>query len=133
MADVPAPCGQTPIRSIRRALRLLRALEQRVGGAGAEQPARGAALPTTYHLLRTLVHEGVVRDGPRRCELIDLATEAPGGMTEPPVGERMDFRAGAHAHAGGRAVLAQLGREERADHLARHLVDPVHPARRRRF
>ncbi|MBB4984305.1 MULTISPECIES: hypothetical protein [Streptomyces] len=129
MADVPAPCRQTLIRSIRRALRLLRALEQRVGGAGAEQPARGAALPTTYHLL---VHEGVVRDGPRRCELIDLATEAPGEMAEPPVGERMDFRAGAHAHAGGRAVLAQLGREERADHLARHPADPAHPARPRR-
>ncbi|MGX2995928.1 IclR family transcriptional regulator [Streptomyces sp. JNUCC 64] len=57
--DDPVP---TLIGSVRRALRLLEAAAARPGGAPAKQLAReaGVALPTAYHLLRTLVHEGYV-------------------------------------------------------------------------
>ena len=50
----------TLITSVQRALRLLEAVSERPGGTTAKYLARrtGIALPTTYHLLRTLVHEG---------------------------------------------------------------------------
>lgn len=52
--------GPTLIASVQRALRLLEAVGECGGGATAKTLARrtGFALPTTYHLLRTLVHEG---------------------------------------------------------------------------
>ncbi|MFB7512422.1 IclR family transcriptional regulator [Streptomyces sp. NPDC056144] len=59
----PRPAGApTLIQSVQRALRLLRALEQRGGTATAKQLARDTdlPLPTAYHLLRTLIHEGLV-------------------------------------------------------------------------
>ncbi|WP_435057420.1 IclR family transcriptional regulator [Streptomyces sp. bgisy060] len=48
------------ISSVQRALRLLEAVASHVEGAPAKQLARetGLPLPTTYHLLRTLTHEG---------------------------------------------------------------------------
>ncbi|MFF9085717.1 IclR family transcriptional regulator [Streptomyces sp. NPDC014991] len=54
------PAGATLIGSVQRAMRLLEAVAARAYGAPAKQLARetGLALPTTYHLLRTLVHEG---------------------------------------------------------------------------
>ncbi|MFF1403107.1 IclR family transcriptional regulator [Streptomyces sp. NPDC058294] len=54
------PAGATLIGSVQRAMRLLEAVAARPYGAPAKQLARetGLALPTTYHLLRTLVHEG---------------------------------------------------------------------------
>ncbi|MEW2352486.1 IclR family transcriptional regulator [Spirillospora sp. NPDC029432] len=50
----------TLIASVQRALRLMEAVAAHPGGAPAKQLAREAALPlaTTYHLLRTLAHEG---------------------------------------------------------------------------
>ncbi|MEV5480392.1 IclR family transcriptional regulator C-terminal domain-containing protein [Streptomyces sioyaensis] len=50
----------TLIGSVQRALRLLEAVGAHPGGALAKQLARetGLPLPTTYHLLRTLTHEG---------------------------------------------------------------------------
>jgi DNA-binding IclR family transcriptional regulator len=44
-------------------MRLLEAVAERENGAPAKQLARdaGLALPTAYHLLRTLVHEGYLR------------------------------------------------------------------------
>lgn len=53
----------TLIGSVQRALRLLEAVGAHVGGAPAKQLARetGLPLPTTYHLLRTLTHEGYLR------------------------------------------------------------------------
>ncbi|MEB3368083.1 IclR family transcriptional regulator [Saccharopolyspora mangrovi] len=50
----------TLIASVQRALRLLEVVGQHPGGITAKCLARntGLALPTTYHLLRTLVHEG---------------------------------------------------------------------------
>lgn len=54
------PDGPTLINSVRRAVHLLDA----VGSAGGPVPAKALArrtqlpLATTYHLLRTLVHEG---------------------------------------------------------------------------
>ncbi|WP_354641625.1 IclR family transcriptional regulator [Kitasatospora camelliae] len=54
--------GRSPtlITSVQRALRLLEAVGSHPGGATAKQLARAAGLPlgTTYHLLRTLAHEG---------------------------------------------------------------------------
>ncbi|MFI9245691.1 IclR family transcriptional regulator [Streptomyces sp. NPDC053086] len=53
----------TLIGSVQRAMRLLETVSTHVYGAPAKQLARetGLALPTTYHLLRTLVHEGYLR------------------------------------------------------------------------
>ncbi|MEU3947319.1 helix-turn-helix domain-containing protein [Streptomyces sp. NPDC029526] len=53
----------TLIGSVQRALRLLECVAGHMYGAPAKQLARetGLALPTTYHLLRTLVHEGYLR------------------------------------------------------------------------
>ncbi|MFD8395702.1 IclR family transcriptional regulator [Streptomyces sp. NPDC059680] len=63
-ADAPgSPAAATLIGSVQRAMRLLEAVATHVYGAPAKQLARetGLALPTTYHLLRTLVHEGYLR------------------------------------------------------------------------
>ncbi|OKH99891.1 transcriptional regulator [Streptomyces sp. CB02923] len=53
----------TLIGSVQRALRLLEAVGSHSAGAPAKQLAReaGLPLPTTYHLLRTLTHEGYLR------------------------------------------------------------------------
>ncbi|MFH8494097.1 IclR family transcriptional regulator [Streptomyces coeruleorubidus] len=58
----PAPPA-TLIGSVQRAMRLLETVAAHEYGAPAKQLARetGLALPTTYHLLRTLVHEGYLR------------------------------------------------------------------------
>ncbi|MFF8946340.1 IclR family transcriptional regulator [Streptomyces sp. NPDC014864] len=52
--------SQTLIGSVQRAMRLLETVARHEYGAPAKQLARetGLALPTAYHLLRTLVHEG---------------------------------------------------------------------------
>ncbi|WP_328753318.1 helix-turn-helix domain-containing protein [Streptomyces sp. NBC_00285] len=49
--------------SVQRAMRLLEAVAEHEHGAPAKQLARetGLALPTAYHLLRTLVHDGYLR------------------------------------------------------------------------
>ncbi|MFD3538004.1 IclR family transcriptional regulator [Streptomyces sp. NPDC058662] len=51
------------IGSVQRALRLLEAVSSHSDGAPAKQLAReaGLPLPTAYHLLRTLTHEGYLR------------------------------------------------------------------------
>ncbi|MER6975922.1 IclR family transcriptional regulator C-terminal domain-containing protein [Streptomyces carpinensis] len=56
----PAQPPQTLIGSVQRAMRLLETVARHEYGAPAKQLARetGLALPTAYHLLRTLVHEG---------------------------------------------------------------------------
>ncbi|GGX12021.1 transcriptional regulator [Streptomyces malachitofuscus] len=61
-APASAPTA-TLIGSVQRAMRLLEAVAGHEYGAPAKQLARetGLALPTTYHLLRTLVHEGYLR------------------------------------------------------------------------
>ncbi|WP_424212776.1 IclR family transcriptional regulator [Streptomyces sp. BI20] len=53
----------TLIGSVQRALRLLEAVGSHREGAPAKQLAReaGLSLPTAYHLLRTLTHEGYLR------------------------------------------------------------------------
>ncbi len=54
------PPSATLIGSVQRAMRLLECVAGHPHGAPAKQLARetGLALPTAYHLLRTLVHEG---------------------------------------------------------------------------
>ena len=65
--DQPDPSEQAPsgtlIGSVQRAMRLLESVAGHEHGAPAKQLARetGLALPTAYHLLRTLVHEGYLR------------------------------------------------------------------------
>ncbi|WP_442818951.1 IclR family transcriptional regulator [Streptomyces sp. NBC_01235] len=58
----PHPAA-TLIGSVQRAMRLLESVAEHQYGAPAKQLARetGLALPTAYHLLRTLVHEGYLR------------------------------------------------------------------------
>ncbi|MEU2336842.1 IclR family transcriptional regulator [Streptomyces sp. NPDC006654] len=55
--------GPTLIMSVQRAFRLLEAVSAHENGAPAKQLAREAGLPlaTSYHLLRTLVHDGYLR------------------------------------------------------------------------
>ncbi|MGW4730078.1 IclR family transcriptional regulator [Streptomyces shenzhenensis] len=57
------PHSVTLIGSVQRAMRLLECVAGHEHGAPAKQLARetGLALPTAYHLLRTLVHEGYLR------------------------------------------------------------------------
>ena len=57
---------QTLIVSVQRALHLLDAVGTSTKPASAKKLARGSGLPlaTTYHLLRTLVHEGYLRKLP---------------------------------------------------------------------
>ena len=52
----------TLIQSVQRALHIMEALAGRHGRATVKQLARdtGLALPTTYHLVRTLTHEGYI-------------------------------------------------------------------------
>ncbi|MGQ4483177.1 IclR family transcriptional regulator [Streptomyces sp. SAS_276] len=59
----PQPSAATLIGSVQRAMRLLESVAAHGHGAPAKQLARetGLALPTAYHLLRTLVHEGYLR------------------------------------------------------------------------
>lgn len=59
----PAAPAPTLIGSVQRALRLMEAASVHPHGATAKHLARRAELPlsTTYHLLRTLVHEGYLR------------------------------------------------------------------------
>ncbi|WP_197287881.1 IclR family transcriptional regulator [Streptomyces apocyni] len=63
MADSGTTTAPTLIGSVQRAMRLLEAVAAHEGGAPAKQLAReaGLALPTAYHLLRTLAHEGYLR------------------------------------------------------------------------
>lgn len=53
----------TLIQSVQRALHLMEAVADIEGRANAKELARkvGLPLPTTYHLLRTLVHEGYLQ------------------------------------------------------------------------
>lgn len=62
-ADPAQPHSATLIGSVQRAMRLLECVAGHEHGAPAKQLARetGLALPTAYHLLRTLVHEGYLR------------------------------------------------------------------------
>ncbi len=62
-APSPPSPPATLIGSVQRAMRLLETVARHEYGAPAKQLARetGLALPTTYHLLRTLVHEGYLR------------------------------------------------------------------------
>ncbi|MDG4857200.1 IclR family transcriptional regulator C-terminal domain-containing protein [Streptomyces sp. T-3] len=63
MATAAGTAAPTLIGSVQRAMRLLEAVGAHEDGAPAKQLAReaGLALPTAYHLLRTLTHEGYLR------------------------------------------------------------------------
>nr|WP_238697352.1 IclR family transcriptional regulator C-terminal domain-containing protein [Streptomyces sp. E2N166] len=62
-APSAGPPSATLISSVQRAMRLLECVAEHAYGAPAKQLARETrlALPTAYHLLRTLVHEGYLR------------------------------------------------------------------------
>ncbi|MET9396223.1 helix-turn-helix domain-containing protein [Kitasatospora sp. NPDC002965] len=83
----------TLISSVQRALRLLEAVGGFLQGATAKQLARAAGLPlgTTYHLLRTLTHEGYLRRADGRFyygEAVDGI-----GRADDRQSERFDLRA----------------------------------------
>ncbi|MET9915676.1 MULTISPECIES: IclR family transcriptional regulator [unclassified Streptomyces] len=63
MTTASSTAAPTLIGSVQRALRLLEAVGAHRDGAPAKQLARetGLPLPTAYHLLRTLTHEGYLR------------------------------------------------------------------------
>ncbi|MER6101294.1 helix-turn-helix domain-containing protein [Streptomyces sp. NPDC001832] len=63
MTTASSTAVPTLIGSVQRALRLLEAVSAHRDGAPAKQLAReaGLPLPTAYHLLRTLTHEGYLR------------------------------------------------------------------------
>jgi IclR family acetate operon transcriptional repressor len=84
--------GPTLITSVQRAFRLLEAVSAHDGGAPAKQLARETGLPlaTTYHLLRTLVHDGYLR------KLDD------GGFV---LGDQLDAL---HAGSRGQALLSRI-------------------------
>ncbi|MFJ7157462.1 IclR family transcriptional regulator [Streptomyces sp. NPDC101118] len=69
------------IGSVQRALRLLEAVGSHSEGAPAKQLAReaGLPLPTAYHLLRTLTHEGYLRRESGVFVLGDAAGRLAGG------------------------------------------------------
>ncbi|WP_437441389.1 IclR family transcriptional regulator [Streptomyces aureus] len=69
------------IGSVQRALRLLEAVSSHAEGAPAKQLARetGLPLPTTYHLLRTLTHEGYLVREKGVFVLGDAAVRLAGG------------------------------------------------------
>ncbi|MFD9725614.1 IclR family transcriptional regulator [Streptomyces sp. NPDC059072] len=71
----------TLIGSVQRALRLLEAVGSHGEGAPAKQLAReaGLPLPTAYHLLRTLTHEGYLRRENGVFVLGDAAGRLAGG------------------------------------------------------
>ncbi|MBP2583467.1 DNA-binding IclR family transcriptional regulator [Streptomyces sp. PvR006] len=71
----------TLIGSVQRALRLLEAVASHADGAPAKQLARetGLPLPTTYHLLRTLTHEGYLLREKGVFVLGDAAARLAGG------------------------------------------------------
>ncbi|MFF5447443.1 IclR family transcriptional regulator [Streptomyces sp. NPDC012888] len=71
----------TLIGSVQRALRLLEAVGSHHEGAPAKQLAReaGLPLPTAYHLLRTLTHEGYLRREDGVFVLGDAAGRLAGG------------------------------------------------------
>ncbi|MFB6812951.1 IclR family transcriptional regulator [Streptomyces sp. NPDC056347] len=63
MTTASRAAAPTLIGSVQRALRLMEAVVAHHDGAPAKQLAReaGLPLPTAYHLLRTLTHEGYLR------------------------------------------------------------------------
>ncbi|MFI8367492.1 IclR family transcriptional regulator [Streptomyces sp. NPDC085466] len=73
--------GPTLIGSVQRALRLLEAVASHPDGAPAKQLARetGLPLPTTYHLLRTLTHEGYLLRDKGAFHLGEAAARLAGG------------------------------------------------------
>lgn len=74
----------TLIASVQRAMRLLECVAGHENGAPAKQLARetGLALPTAYHLLRTLVHEGYLRRDKGLFFLGDAAVRLSSGAAQ---------------------------------------------------
>ncbi|WP_405855547.1 helix-turn-helix domain-containing protein [Streptomyces sp. NBC_00090] len=81
MATATQAAAPTLIGSVQRALRLLEAVASHPDGAPAKQLARetGLPLPTTYHLLRTLTHEGYLLREKGVFVLGDAAVRLAGG------------------------------------------------------
>ncbi|WP_369145341.1 IclR family transcriptional regulator [Streptomyces sp. R44] len=81
MATATQTAAPTLIGSVQRALRLLEAVASHAEGAPAKQLARetGLPLPTTYHLLRTLTHEGYLLRDKGVFVLGDAAVRLAGG------------------------------------------------------
>ncbi|WP_405561958.1 helix-turn-helix domain-containing protein [Streptomyces sp. NBC_01180] len=156
MATAPHTAAPTLVGSVQRALRLLEAVSSHSGVAPAKQLAReaGLPLPTAYHLLRTLAHEGYGRRengvfvpgaAAERAESLNSWRDALGvpiyfaayregeidlvavadTPAAPAVEEWADFRETGHAHALGQRLLSRLDEASRRDHPDRHPVRPL--------
>jgi IclR family transcriptional regulator, acetate operon repressor len=75
-ASAGGDAGGTRIRSVARASQLLLWVAQQPRGATAKEiaQAQGLALPTTYHLLNTLVDQGLLAKGPDRQYILGRGT-----------------------------------------------------------
>ncbi len=86
ISTAPNATAGTPtlIGSVQRAMRLLEAAASHQYGAPAKQLAReaGLALPTAYHLLRTLTHEGYLRREKGVFVLGDAVERLSGGAAQ---------------------------------------------------
>lgn len=102
--------GPTLIGSVRRALTLL----NEVGAADHPLPAKtlarrtGQPLPTTYHLLRTLVHEGYLRRVEGQGYVLGDQVAALSGGSAGRVARVRPVLEGLHAELGAAAYLSVL-------------------------
>ncbi|MFE6054626.1 helix-turn-helix domain-containing protein [Kitasatospora sp. NPDC056446] len=92
----------------------------REDGPSAGRARLESLLGTLAEELSAAVYFTWYRDG--EVELVGAA-EAPGA----PLVDRHLFRAGAHAHAAGKTLLALMTAEERRSHLARYPMVPFTP------
>lgn len=114
------PSEPTLISSVQRALRLLEAVGAHADGAPAKQLAReaGLPLPTAYHLLRTLAHEGYLQRENGLFRYGDAVRRLGAGGAGPGPSGRLAHMVAALAGQLGVAVYFAVYREGEVDVLA---------------
>ncbi|MER7486664.1 IclR family transcriptional regulator C-terminal domain-containing protein [Streptomyces sp. NPDC126497] len=114
---------------MQRAMRLLETVAGHDYGAPAKQLARetGLALPTTYHLLRTLVHEGYLRRDKGLFFLGEAATRLSGSGAEQKRRSTVADTLARWRDAVGAPVYYAVYREGEID-VVRVSDSPGHPA-----
>ncbi|MED7822381.1 IclR family transcriptional regulator [Streptomyces chiangmaiensis] len=125
----PVQPQSTLIGSVQRAMRLLEAVADREYGAPAKQLARevGLALPTAYHLLRTLTHEGFLRREKGLFFLGDAAERLSSGAAQQKRRSMVDDALAQWRDSIGVPVYYAVYREGEIDVLS--VADsPSHPA-----
>src|SRR5512144_1751150 len=119
--------GPTLIGSVQRALTLLNV----VGEADRPLPAKTLArrtcqpLPTTYHLLRTLVHEGYLRRVEGQGYVLGDQVAALSGSTAGRAARARPVLEGLHAELGAAVYLSVL--DDGEIRLVDVVDSPAHP------